>query len=83
MKVSIWIPDNLLEKIDEKCFELRMTRSAFLVSKALDLGEIGELYKVKYDKTVTPETIKEVQKSKDIKVCKHGRMVGLCEHGCK
>lgn len=97
MRINISIPDNELVKIDEFCETQGYSRSkVFLKGAELFMGsERGELHKVVYDKVApapavekfidkeVDRVLEKVQKEKEVKACKHGRMIGLCEYGCK
>jgi hypothetical protein len=76
MRVNIFVRDEDLSEIDRYCNEAGFKRSNLMVSSTMQRIKGGEsVYKVEAKRMDVPP--------QEIKLCKHGRMFGLCEKGCK
>ena len=98
MRINIIIPDEDLRTLDDYCDRNGYKRSSFLVLAARRLmeqeiadprlkrvQEVPKPVQEKIDSEVN-RVLHEVKKKQEVKgseVCKHGRMKGLCEYGCK
>ncbi len=78
MRVNIFIKEQDLIRIDKYCIEAGFKRSNLLVSSTLQRIQNGQsVYKIEANGQELPP------QSSKIEMCKHGRMLGLCEKGCK
>ena len=97
MRINIYLSNSDLQGVDDYCDRNGLKRSGFFVLAARKLidkelseprtqpAPFPEPLKEKIDseiKTVLKK-VKEKQEIKGIKLCKQGRMPGLCEYGCK
>jgi hypothetical protein len=85
MKLTIYISDKVVEKVNNFCETNGFKKSVVFVrgaEKFMDSfysGEVGDPYQVK---AINIPKIKKIQESKSLDVCKHGQMKGLCKYGC-
>jgi len=82
MRINIWIPNDTLDRLDSYLkIEYIKSRSSFITQSIEERINAKGVYVSEASKQVSPPQTTKVEV--DVKVCKHGSMIGLCKKGCK